>query len=64
MAISRNPLLMGMSGKIGDLVIRQCKGGKIVIAKAPERRKRRPTATQLKQQLRFTELLKSNRKKG
>ena len=52
MAISKNPLLRTISGRIGDIVIRQC-NGKTVLCKASVYRKKATTKQELKSQQRF-----------
>jgi hypothetical protein len=59
---SKNSPLYGVSGKVGNLVMRQ-RNGKTIIAKAPDRRRTAPTAAQLEQHKRFTEMVKTKYKK-
>ncbi len=50
--VAVNPIIEGMSGKLGDLVFKQY-GEDVVVARAPRKNGRTPTANQLATQERF-----------
>ena len=48
-----NPLVKGISGKMGDVVFKVSKSGKTYISKRPEKSKKESSPAQLRQQERF-----------
>ena len=51
--VERNPLILSISGKLGDVVFRASKNGKTYLSKAPSKSRKKPGTAQRRQQKRF-----------